>query len=66
MRWYLIKVFIFIYVIISEAKYLVTYLLADCMYSLEKNVDSGPLPILIWFFFLFAIELYELFIYFEY
>jgi len=55
MRWYLIKVFIFISVIISEAKYLFTYLLADCMYSLEKNVDSGPLPILIWFFFFFLL-----------
>ena len=72
-RWQIIVVLIYISLITDVIGHLFMYLLA--IYSLCKNVYSGPLPIfksiLNWiicffFFYFFAIDLYALFMCFGY
>ena len=53
------------FVMISDVELLYMYLLA-IEYLLCKNVYSSPLPTFNWIFWLFAIELYLVFIYFVY
>ena len=62
MMWYLIVVLICIFLMINDVYHLFMYLLATV--SLWKSICSFPLLILIGLFF--AIELFELFIYFRY
>ena len=61
-RWYLIAVFVCISVSISDAEYLLMYLLDICISSLEKYLFRSSVCILIGFFrlvffFFFTIEL---------
>ena len=41
MKWYLIMVFIYIFLMVNEAEHLFMYLLAICIYSLEKCLFSS-------------------------
>ena len=51
--------------VISDIEYLFMYLLAICM-SPWKNVFSCPMPIFNWIVRVFAVELFEFFIFFGY
>ena len=64
MRWYFVMVFIFISLMNNDVEHLLIYLLPICISSFKDCLFLCPF--LNWIFCFFAVELYELFMYFGY